>query len=49
MAVPIKRSLERIPGGMMLVPLAIGAVIHTAFPTAGTYFGSFTELCSPGH
>ncbi|MDI3317769.1 MAG: 2-keto-3-deoxygluconate permease [Bacillota bacterium] len=28
----IKRSIERIPGGMMIVPLLLGAVIRTLFP-----------------
>ncbi|GEO24979.1 2-keto-3-deoxygluconate permease [Alicyclobacillus acidoterrestris] len=28
----IKRSIERVPGGMMLVPLLFGAVIRTLFP-----------------
>lgn len=28
----IKRTIDRIPGGMMLIPLLIGAVIRTIFP-----------------
>jgi 2-keto-3-deoxygluconate permease len=47
-AVPIKKSLDRIPGGMMIVPLLIGAVLHTLFPTAGDYFGSFTGALFDG-
>ncbi|MER7395264.1 2-keto-3-deoxygluconate permease [Streptomyces sp. NPDC000151] len=36
------KFLNKVPGGMLLCPLLIGAVIHTAAPHAGTYFGSFT-------
>lgn len=39
----IKRSIEKIPGGMMLVPLFLGALCHTFAPGAGKYFGSFTN------
>lgn len=39
----IKQSIERIPGGLMLVPLLLGALCHTLTPWAGKYFGSFTN------
>ncbi|CAI0786547.1 2-keto-3-deoxygluconate permease [Serratia rubidaea] len=39
----IKRAIDKIPGGMMLVPLFIGAACHTFAPGAGKYFGSFTN------
>ncbi|AEI40665.1 2-keto-3-deoxygluconate transporter [Paenibacillus mucilaginosus] len=39
----IKKTLDRIPGGMMLVPLFIGAIVHTFWPDSGKYFGSFTN------
>ena len=39
----IKRSIEKIPGGMMLVPLFLGALCHTFSPGAGKYFGAFTN------
>ncbi|WP_428944627.1 2-keto-3-deoxygluconate transporter [Pantoea sp. FN060301] len=39
----IKQAIEKIPGGMMLVPLFIGAIVHTLSPGAGKYFGSFTN------
>jgi 2-keto-3-deoxygluconate permease len=42
MSLPIKRSIERVPGGMMIVPLFAGALITTLVPGVGQYFGSFT-------
>ena len=39
----IMKSIERIPGGLMLVPLFLGAIIHTFAPKSGEYFGSFTN------
>ncbi len=42
MQIPIKRTVERIPGGFMLVPLLAGAVTHTFAPNAAQFFGSFT-------
>ena len=44
----IKAGIEKVPGGMMLVPLLIGAVIHTAAPDAGKFFGSFTGAMFTG-
>lgn len=39
----ILKTIEKIPGGLMLVPLFLGAIIHTFAPTSGEYFGSFTN------
>jgi len=39
----IKATIESIPGGLMLVPLLLGAVLHTGWPEIGPYFGSFTQ------
>jgi 2-keto-3-deoxygluconate permease len=42
MTLPIKQTLDRIPGGMMLVPLLLGAIIANLAPGTPKYFGSFT-------
>jgi 2-keto-3-deoxygluconate permease len=39
----IMKTMEKIPGGLMLVPLFLGAIIHTVAPKSGEYFGSFTN------
>lgn len=39
----IMKTIEKVPGGLMLVPLFLGAIIHTLAPKSGEYFGSFTN------
>jgi 2-keto-3-deoxygluconate permease len=39
----ILSNIEKIPGGLMIVPLFLGAILHTFFPGTGKYFGSFTN------
>jgi 2-keto-3-deoxygluconate permease len=46
--IPIKRSIERVPGGMMVVPLLLGALIATFFPNTPKFFGSFTGALFSG-
>lgn len=44
----IKSAVEKIPGGMMIVPLLAGALITTFFPHTAQFFGSFTGALFTG-
>jgi 2-keto-3-deoxygluconate permease len=44
----IKQAIERFPGGMMMVPMACGAVVATFAPRTGIFFGSFTDALFTG-
>jgi len=46
--VEIKKAVEKIPGGLMIVPLLLGAVNHTLFPSAAATLGSFTGALMTG-
>lgn len=46
--VPIKRAIERVPGGMMIVPLLLGSLVATFLPDAPKFFGSFTNALFTG-
>ena len=47
-SIPIKRTIEKVPGGMMVLPLFLGSLIATFFPHTGTFFGSFTGALFTG-
>lgn len=44
----IKAMVERVPGGLMTVPLACGALLATVAPRIGDFFGSFTGALFTG-
>ncbi|EAX47141.1 2-keto-3-deoxygluconate permease [Thermosinus carboxydivorans Nor1] len=44
----IKKNIERVPGGMMIIPLLLGALINTFFPNLGKTLGSFTNAWMTG-
>jgi 2-keto-3-deoxygluconate permease len=46
--IPIKRTIERVPGGMMIVPLLIGSLVATFLPDMPKFFGSFTNALFTG-
>jgi len=39
----IKKFIDQIPGGLMLIPLFLGALCNTFFPGGGKYLGSFSN------
>ena len=48
MSIPIKRFVDRVPGGMMTLPLAAGALLATFAPKVPGIFGSFTGALFTG-
>ena len=46
--IPIKRTMEKVPGGMMVIPLLLGAILNTFWPETPKFFGSFTGALFTG-
>ena len=48
MSIPIKRIIDSVPGGMMTLPLGVGALLATFAPRTPSFFGSFTGALFTG-
>src|ERR1700739_4983034 len=48
MQIRIKRTIESLPGGLMIVSLVAGSLIATFAPHTGEFFGSFTGALFTG-
>jgi 2-keto-3-deoxygluconate permease len=46
--IPLLRAVERMPGGLMVVPLLAGAAVVTLAPGTAGFFGSFTAALFNG-
>lgn len=44
----IKATIERVPGGMMIIPLFLGAALNTFAPGTADFFGGFTGALITG-
>ncbi|AKQ75091.1 2-keto-3-deoxygluconate permease [Bacillus licheniformis WX-02] len=44
----IKATIERVPGGMMIIPLFLGATLNTFAPGTAEFFGGFTGALITG-
>ena len=44
----IKQTIEKFPGGMMVIPLMLGVALNTCFPGLGKTLGSFTNAWMTG-
>lgn len=45
---PIKKFIDKVPGGLMVIPLFLGALVNTIFPGATKSLGSFTYGLASG-